>query len=409
MISKAEKRVAFNDSFVNFKEKTVPQGGPSRFAMLFRNYFSKKNYIITGILFSEDVTAKKISTRKSYVHGRSFQEILLPKAYLRKIYKRNISKIGFLKHLEPGIKAIGFALRESGIEIVFLNGFSLSNWAILEAAHRLSIPVIIQHAGIWKKEVMISQKESFSKEIKELFYQCEKDIVKKAHVQIFLNNFSKKVFSSLHNVRLKKTVVIPLPFLTPKRYEKFSESLITKKNIHIGSVGRWDAIKNHAALMRLGVRIKKTQPKWSLSVVTQPGAKASKDFLKLYLKFVNIVRPMHPENLAAWYKSIDVLVVPSNFDVSPTVVLEAVAYGKPVIISNQTGWADIYRTHGLQKLIITADASGAEQEKVILYLQKNWNAYKKKFEKLQKKLMKDHDPKTVFRKYDRLISSLKSS
>src|SRR5690606_22698206 len=118
------------------------------------------------------------------------------------------------------------------------------------------------------------------------------------------------------------------------------------KVLSVGAVGRWDMIKNHGALDRLGSYVRKAKLDWKVLVVTKPSVRASQTFLKRYRSHVTLVNPMHPQDLLTWYRGIDILIVPSRFDVSPTVVLEAISLGKPVIISDRVGWGDVFRKHG---------------------------------------------------------------
>lgn len=408
MGNKEKIRVLFNDSHVNLnKNKLTPQGGPSRFANLFAKYFDKKNNIeLISILFTHCKTNENVYTRKTK-QSRIFHELVYPRHRLLDTYKKDIAKVEYIKYLQPWLESVKKILDESKPDIVFLNGFGLTNWLLLESAYDKNIPIVVQHAGIWKKE-LISSSDHFSKSIRRLFSSFEKEIVKKANHQIFLNEFSKKEFFKLHNTKITKEIdknisVIPLPL----QISKVNKIQIKKEfPIQVGIVARWDKIKNHSAVFRLAKYFKNQKSENQINVVTKWSIDLKSNFKDKYEKEVNITAPMMPIDLRKFYKKQDIILIPSRFDVSPTVLMEAVIEGKPVIISDQVGWVSDYRDLGLSELTFPYTASGQTINEKINEMIKNRDQFLPKFVCLQNKIVKEHNSDTVFEQYYQLFKKV---
>jgi glycosyltransferase involved in cell wall biosynthesis len=403
--------IACNDYHVNLpqnKKNIIPQGGPSRFAQLFESDEGAQATYgnVTSILFSHDDNAKTPYLRIVKKNKHSYYEVVYDAQQLRFTYTRKYTKKEYVTFLDPWINQVILIFKETLPSVLFLNGFSLSNWIIMEAAYRMDIPVYIQHAGIWKKEIMISQK-FFSSSIRRIFASLEKETINKTKGQIFLNQFSKRAFLSMHDHvpsknLLKKMVIIPLPVAE-------QETSPFKKVIGeipvIGMVARWDAIKNHSAFMRLAKYSNKKNTPIKLSCVTQAPTKGASLFFENYAELVTIVPPMAPDGLKYFYRSCDVLLVPSRFDVSPTVVIEALSQGIPVIISENTGWVDVFKQFGLSSMIISPRASGAHILEKIQDLTSHYKKYRPHYCELRDYLLKEHKPRRVFASYSDLFKS----
>lgn len=407
--SNRKLRVIFNDSIANLPSKSlISQGGVSRFAQKFSKSFNNnfKDIELLSLVFSIDQKNKGvILTEKSGKH--TYYKLFYPGKLLSKSYTKKYTKKEHIKLLSSWVDDVLSLFKEIKPDILFLNGFSLSNWVMLEAAHKLNIPICIQHAGLWKKELYLF-KNSISPSIKRIFSSYEKDVYLKASHQIFLNEFSRDVFFSIHNIpknkkTLSKTSIIPLP-IDIKKKDKIK--IINKKQYNIGSVARWDGIKNHDAILRLAKYTNKKHIPRYINVVTMWDKNNLTDFKKNYVKFIKIINPMPQEKLINFYKSQDVIIIPSRFDVSPTVLMEAISCGKPVIISSNVGWKSDYIKFGLSKLIISPSASGKTINDTIDELLKNKNKYILGFEKLQKKIINEHNKKIVFGKYYNIFQRL---
>lgn len=409
MLKNNKIRVIFNDAHANLPASLfIQQGGVSSFARKFTNYFKNKTTSIelVSLLFSHNSHNNKIYTKET-TGDHKYYELYYPREKITNSYKKEYTKKEYIKFLEPWLKQVKNVFEEIKPDVVFLNGFGLSNWLMLETAHRLKIPVCIQHAGIWKKELNISQKH-FSSSMRKIFSGLEKEIIKKASSLIFLNEFSRDVFMSIHNINIKnknilKTSIIPLP-IDIKNFKKMH--IPNKKHYNIGIVARWDGVKNHDAILRLAKYVRKNNLPISIQVVTKWGSSKITEYKTEYVKFIEIVDPMPPDKLRNFYKSQDIIMIPSRFDVSPTVLMEAIACGKPIIISKNVGWISDFHKFNLDKLVIDPRSSGEDIYNVIKELLKNKEVYIKKFEKLQEKINKKNNVKKVFEAYYKVFKNI---
>lgn len=406
----AKIRVVFNDAHANLpNNKSIPQGGVSIFAERISSYFkdSHKDIELISLLFSHNSENKNIYIRKTR-GDRDFHELVYPREILLESYKQKFTKVEYNKFIKIFITKISDLFKEIKPDLIFLNGFSLSNWIIMQAAYETGIPSCIQHAGLWKKELVTSG-SSFSPSVKKIFSSYEKEIFKKTAHQIFLNDFSRDELFKIHNVSkkvfLKKTSVIPLPI----EIDKFKKiSLDTKKVFEIGIVARWDRIKNHSAVYRLAKYIKDNNLNYNINVVTKWDPSYRTDFKDKYQDIVTIVPPMSPKDLKVFYKSQDIVLIPSRFDVSPTVLMEAILQGKPVVISNNVGWVSDYKKFGISDLVFNYTDSGEKIYRKIEKLVSSKNKYLTKFNLLQKKIIASHSNEKVFEEYYKLFKSIKN-
>jgi len=401
-------KILYNESHTNYNKKLKPQGGPSRFASGFREFFLKQEkFSLCPILFSHGDNCKP-KIKKTSTKDGIFNELVYEKKIITSIYKESITKSALIKYLKPFLDELNAFIIEEKPDIVFLNGFNLSNWMLMYSAHKIGVPIVIQHAGIWKKEVR-SSKISFSPAMKKIFYDMERDTVRWCNNHIFLNNFSKEIFSDLYKGvwnRKKQFEIIPLPieskifpFRKPKLYNDES-------GLDIGVVARWDGIKNHKAILRLANTISKEQ-KWKIHTVTNiPRTTSEIELAKKYTAKVNICAPMSPERLTDFYRSMDLVLMLSNFDVSPTVVAESILAGTPVIISDKVGWQDEFVTVDLSDYIVSNNVSGKKLRNVVNQLMLNQEININKYRNLQSYIEKAHNPVNVFRKYTSVFSSI---
>ena len=392
-------RILYNGSFsVLEPNKVLAQGGPSRFEDIFRKFFLKEDFFIIPFLFTESADTSVPYIRVKTREGNLFNELVYCNDTRSLFQNKNPKRSLFLKTIQQTVKVIRSTLIQEKIDVVFLNGFSLNNWLLLYAAHKEKIPVVIQHAGIMKKE--ISRHMSFSSATKKIIYQMERDTIRWCSHHIFLNTFSKEVFIKLYNVKDQTKIIstiIPLPVPLTRNSKSIKKSIET--NIKIGMVARWDSIKNHSAMLRLATA--STRPKnWTChTVVHIPEASNIFTFPKKYKAAVYTHRPMLPENLTHFYQKMDIIFVPSNFDVSPTVVAEAFLAGVPVIISNNVGWQNEFIECGLGDHIIATNSSGNQLVKIISRILSQREMNMKKYIAMTNHILKIHKPDRVFNQY----------
>lgn len=399
-------KVLYNGAHSNLRPKKVTaQGGPSRFADGFRKAFKKeKDVLLLPFLFSGNDTVATPTVHSIDVDGHVFYELLYNKKLMNTLYADGVTRTTFLKHIEPIIKSVEVFLKRERPNIVFLNGFGVTNWILLYVAHTQKIPVVIQHAGIWKKEIK-RKGNIYAPSVRKVLYQMERDTIQWCAHHIFLNTFSKKAFMHLYTIANENDIsqsIVPLPIPLPSSYKNPAFDRFIKKDVvNIGMVARWDSIKNHSAMLRLATA-DTVPPNWRFHTVTAiPSMEYT--FPKKYVAAIKIHKPMDPHSLTAFYRSMDVVVLPSHFDVSPTVVAESILANTPVIISEHVGWFGEFVRAGLSDHIIPTNASGRRFVRTVKHVLSNRKSNKDKYNTLVGYIRRYHAPKVVFEKYAKLF------
>jgi len=382
------------------------QGGPANFAKFFTNYIitnTKHDWI--GILFNSS-PSKVSKCKKAYsFQQREFYNIQIPSDMLKRIVHAE-KKLNPNIILEKPIKKIVKLIKTTKPDIVFLNGFGIFNWLMLKAGEITKTPVIIQHAGIWTKELRIHS-DLYSVWGRKLMEQMEKDSTQIASHEIFLNEWSKKYYNkTIVRINPKKTSIVPLPFnfdsfIKIEPAEGAEIFNFSKNKIHFGMIARWDEIKNHKAILILAKKAKQQKLPWIFhSVVDMPEDNKYSAIKKEYKKYVDVIPPLDRSGILQFCKAVDKLVLPSLFDVSPTVVLEAFATNTPIIISPNVGFANDFQDNNGGKWVINFDNATLAIKKIKKILKIKMPI------PLCQKICSDHQSKKVFDQYINIFDNI---
>lgn len=386
----------------------VSQGGPANFARLFYNYIAPNSeHQWIGIMFKNS-NSKKISIKKRFIFlRREFHCLNLPSDHFGQITNAK-SKIYPEKVLGKSIDRLTAFIKEKKVDIVFLNGFGVFNWMLLIAAKRAGVPTVIQHAGILTKELYI-HRNSYSFFGIKIMVEMEKDSSRLASAEIFLNSWSMKYYNdNIHKNNKGKSLVIPLPFnfSTFKEYtdnesvHKFRSS-VDKNKFNIGIIARWDDIKNHAAVLSLAREIRKQGLNWQIySVVDIPDNPKYRSQKEEYQEYITIVPPLDRAGISDFCRSMNMMIQPSIFDVSPTVVLESMSLNTPIMISPNIGYVNNFMKYGAKDWVIDWE----NIPKVVERIKKLKNKSIPKA--LRNHLIKAHDQAKVFSAYLKVFSTL---
>ncbi|MEI6510450.1 MAG: glycosyltransferase family 4 protein [Candidatus Uhrbacteria bacterium] len=287
--------------------------------------------------------------------NRSYHKAHLPGSRIGTLLTKE-SRVRLEDYFAEELDVISGFVRRMRPDVVFLNGFDIHAWMILLAASREGIPVVAQHAGIARIEFML-YRHLYTRAGMAMMLEMERDIVKHATTEIFLNAYSRDTFASVvAPVPSRQATVIPLPFLgafDAKRSVRARTTLAREDRLTVGCVARWDRIKNHKALYAVAKEAKRLGLPWTFRAVTRiPDTAFDRRFKDSYRKLIDVVDPMRQTELPAFYRSIDLMVLPSVFDVSPTVVMEAALEGKLTLISPGVGWNSEYRACGMEEWIV---------------------------------------------------------
>ncbi|MFH1620881.1 MAG: glycosyltransferase family 4 protein [Patescibacteria group bacterium] len=381
----------------------VAPGGPANFARPFSNFITKHGHEWIGIIHQGNNANKTTLRKKASSPGKTFFILSFSYEHYRSflnLEKRCDARVWFA----PQIKRIRSFIRRMEPDVLFLNGFSVYAWLLLEAAKQEHLPIAIQHAGIAKIE-FTQYKHLYSKTGRAMVLQMEQDIVDAASKQIFLNDFSREVFcKKVAPVPKKQSIIIPLPyqesFLRSADLYRAREKNKTE-TINIGCVARWDRIKNHRAILRVAREAKKQKLPWKFTSVTRiPQTPIDLHFKQSYRKNIEVMLPMEQKALIPFYESMDLFVLPSHFDVSPTVVMEAALFGKKTLISPNVGWVSEYRSSGLRNWIIDFSDAKKVVDRIKKLLKKQANS------NFRSIIRNRHSPDKIFSKYLQIFKSI---
>ena len=278
--------------------ETISQGGPANFARLFINYIiaSHLDHQWVGVVMergSEGAHMKEVFAS----NFRRYFSLEIPAQTLRDITKAKKVSDPTQILAEP-IALLVECIRLQKPDVVFLNGFGLLNWMLLKAAEEVGVPVVIQHAGIWTKELDVHQ-DLYSEHGRAMMEQMEKDSTRVASVEVFLNRWSRDYYRlRVASGDVRKTEVVPLPF----DFETFralsmqkdtSLFRFRKAEKHIGIIARWDDIKNHDAIVAIAKEAHTRGLPWRFHAVVEiPEKMQSSEKVREYKEYVSVVDPL---------------------------------------------------------------------------------------------------------------------
>ncbi len=340
-------KILFN-GYKNLFDGTMPKGvagGPRLFTMQLIKHLQAHKHSFVGLVANSRKTMKdRVKISQHPVRRGKWMEVSM-RLNLNLILNSKSLKID--QYTKPAIDKLALIMAAEEPDVVLLNGFSIVNWYLLQAAHAAGIPVVTSHHGLWFKEATEIMGRQASHTLK-LVKQMEADTQKLSTHQIFLNDFSKKIFERQYGPSLRgRTTVVPIPY-NPLFLNRTRPSRKQREMKRIGFVGRWDAIKNPQIIYELAREIKRQGKNWEIFAVLRINeAKALKYLRQPFAKMVTVVPPMLPRQLKNFYRDMDLLVLPSRFDVSPTVVVEAALQNRGTLISPQVGLADDYKMFGM--------------------------------------------------------------
>ncbi|MBP7770398.1 MAG: glycosyltransferase family 4 protein [Candidatus Pacebacteria bacterium] len=343
------------------------QGGPANFARLFSDYIGglPGGHEMVSVFYKDGPVRHKEPVAVHSTPGHTHYCLAIPRGTFRRVTQALVWGDP-AELLRTPLSQIGRFIREQNPDVLFLNGYGLFNWMLLHCAKEAGIPVVIQHAGIWTKELRLHGYR-YSRAGRRIMEQMEKDSSELSSVEIFLNSWSRDYYRKrVAAGQARRTEIVPLPF----DFNSFNQlsasakrgrfSRFNKSKMHIGVIGRWDAIKNHDAVLAMAQAAKKNGLPWQFHAVVAIPDSEDKAKKRAYTDTVDVIEPLDREGISDFCRSVDLLVMPSLFDVSPTVVLEAMALDTPIAVSPTVGFAPVFAAHGARSWVINpSDADKA--------------------------------------------------
>ena len=387
------------------KNKKILYGGPRNFTGLLIQHFNSLSHRVVSLSIHGK---KKIDGKfllKQEAKGKNPAWFLKLRLNFADIFKAKSA--AYPQSLLPSREIIRQAIRRIDPDVVLLNGYSIVNWYILRAAKDLGLPVVMAHHGLWFKE-MNTADNNMSRATEKMLREMEKDITRFADCEVFLNEYSRNEYSrKLIKVRSGRHQIIPLPYnplFKTKPKEVLRLKAVPKGKVKIGMVSRWDPVKSPQKFMALAKEAKKQKLPWEFYAVIKLkyNYKEIGRFKKDFSKYINVIPQLPQETLKGFYRQMDVLVLPSRFDTSPTVVMEAALQGKPTVISPTVGWVSEYKRFGAGDWVISFDNPSRAVKKIAALIGNNRDS----FTRFAKHIEIKHSPKNVFAAYDKLLRKL---
>ncbi len=393
-------RILSQDFVLNIPPNRSPiKGGVDRFARDFSDFVVANGHEWIGFLKpSNDYKGIECLAK---VDNRSFFSLPgreIGTAYLGKFN----STTEITKDLERDIDTVSEFLGIVRPDVIFFNGFVPAHvWTLFVAASRAGIPMAFQHAGIFIREVEM-YKDILPPEYLQLIKEIEREVTKKVSANIFLNRHSQNAFAESAGEVASEAVVIPLP------HANWPFSPISKLkeagNRTIGLVSRWDRIKNQESVLELAKKIRELGLPWKIvSVVHIPDTGKRVAFKSQYRELIEVHPHMDREALRSMYATFDMCILPSHFETAGGVVMEALAQGKPTLVSPHTGWVEEYRKHGMKDWVIDFEDSSLVVEHIkALFDRQEWP----ELNSFASYIQSAHDPYKVFSQYLSLFGKL---
>jgi len=260
------------------------------------------------------------------------------------------------KLYEPIIATYEQAIIKERPDLVLLNGTYFLPWCLLQAARRQHKKIILHYHGLLTKET-----ENWFDHARDIFGAMERSFDQKSMHYIFPSQLAQQtVEASVFGHAIRHATVIPNPI--PLHFFEESPAPKKKRKKDIGLVSRWTRIKNPQFFASLARHNKRH---WNDMRFTSVTDLPTRHIVKT--KFQDVItfqRAVSNKNLAAFYRSMDVIISPSHFETYGNVAQEAIATGTPALISNNMGVAETFKKLGLDHLITSFDSVASVHRKI---------------------------------------------
>jgi glycosyltransferase involved in cell wall biosynthesis len=260
------------------------------------------------------------------------------------------------REYRPVIKTIAKILKDSGVDVVFLNGTYYIPWLISIAAKGLGLPIVLRYAGVYSREM---EKFSLPPEAKKVFLEIERSFIKRADHFVFPSSLCRREVESQFSSKgerdklEKNSSIIPNSVNLPKHIK-----LEPGRDRRIAAVGRWDPIKNFPTFFKLHRLLLKDGWDHDARFVTVGGK------IPGLPKTVKRLKSLPHGRIYEFYASQGLIVSPSHFETFGNVPMEAVAMGVPVLVNENMGCVDVLRKAGLAEMAMPFDDLKAVAERV---------------------------------------------
>jgi glycosyltransferase involved in cell wall biosynthesis len=266
-------------------------------------------------------------------------------------------KVGNLrKHWNVLVETTKNILRQESPDVVLINGTYFVPWILMTAAKEIGIPVVTRYAGILQKEVV--HKSYF---VRRRLLKHERWLASVSDAVIFPSTLCRHVVEAEILKRpVKRGIVIPNPVADVPRAPRRAPHRYT-----IAAIGRWTPIKNFQAFIALHEELLRQNFAHKAIMVT-----SFHDKKFPVPETIERIDPMSQEALRNFYRSIDLLVMPSHFETFGNVAAEALVHGTSVLVSRNVGFGEILHKAGLSRMIAPSFDSPEEVAAAVKRLRK---------------------------------------
>lgn len=255
------------------------------------------------------------------------------------IPKRSWERPGNLrKNWDVMIEATKSVLRTESPDVILANGTYFAPWILTRAARELGIPIVLRYAGVLQREI---QRKPWL--VRRRLLRHEQWIDESADAVIFPSDVCRDVVErEVLGHPVARSVVIPNPAKAGTVRPRGPHARFT-----IAAIGRWTPIKNFEAFVALHEHLRNMRwPHRAIMVTSYWDERFG------ISDTIERRDPMSQDDLRSFYRSIDLLVVPSHFETFSNVAAEALVNGTSVLVSKHVGFSEILRRAGLGRMVI---------------------------------------------------------
>jgi len=232
------------------------------------------------------------------------------------------------------------ALRSRRFDVVHVQGIhTLLPPMVLGAMQQMSVPTVLTfHTGGHSSPIRTAIRGAQWRSLRGLMRRTDELI---GVCEFEIDRFSRLLKVPRSRFRLIRNGSEPLPSGTPVEPGLEGDPLIL-------SVGRLERYKGHQRVIRSMPALLRTRPGARLVVV---GTGPYEEMLRKLVRELGLTAavsftsygPERRASLGALMRASDVVVLMSEYEAHPVVVMEALALGKPVVVAQTSGLAELTR------------------------------------------------------------------
>lgn len=311
------------------------------------------------------------------------------------------ARLGFL-NVYTAFRGLQAALRKQPVDIIHSHA-EFSDLAALALKQVSGTPIVMRtlHSHEWGRRPLL---RIWARLLYPLSFDCEIGI--SADVQASLDARWLARLGKRHARQINNAIPLSRFYQTePVDVAALKTSLgLSAESLVVGSIGRLVTQKGYDYLLRAFVAVHKTIPQAHLVLVGSGEQELEFKALaeQLGLGSIVIFAGMRPD-VPTLLRSFDLFVLASHWEGLPTVILEAMAAGVPVLGSNVSGTRDLIQS-GYNGWLVSAHDVSALQEAIIYALRHPVEG--QKLAERARETVKTFNIETVAAQYEELYMTL---